>query len=110
MIEIGEDMSSTFQKLEAANHNFERLAAELNRIYERAQEEALALLQSRPQEQVNSPVREWMNPTQLAEYWQLYNDKYEPTTAGILKWGEATHRPVPVTSCVHGRSVAIQSR
>ena len=25
---------------------------------------------------------------QLAEYWQLYNDKNEPTTAGILKWAK----------------------
>jgi len=29
-----------------------------------------------------------MSATQLAEYWQLYNDKNEPTTAGILKWSK----------------------
>ena len=51
------------------DHNVERLAAALNRIYERAQEETLALLQSRPTEQLTTPVREWMNATQLAEYW-----------------------------------------
>jgi hypothetical protein len=82
---------NVFRELTTTDHNLERLAAELNRIYERAHEETLALLQSRPAEQVISPVREWMNASQLAEYWQLYNDKNEPTTAGILKWAK---RPV----------------
>jgi hypothetical protein len=90
VIEVDESMS-TFRYIAPSNHDVERLAAELNRIYERAQEETLALLQSRPTEQDISSVREWMNATQLAEYWQLYNDKNEPTTAGILKW---TKRPL----------------
>lgn len=77
-----------FRELPTTDHNLERLAAELNRIYERAQAETLALLQARPAEQVISPAREWMNASQLAEYWQLYNDKNEPTTAGILKWSK----------------------
>jgi hypothetical protein len=83
---------NAFRELATTDQNLERLAAELNRSYERAQEETLALLQSRPQEPVPSAVREWMNATQLAEYWQPYNDKNEPTTAGILKWamGKAT--------------------
>lgn len=89
MIEIDESMS-TFRELATTDHNVERLAAELNRIYDRAQQETLALFQTQPAEQVISPVREWMNVTQLAEYWQLYNDKNQPTTAGILKW---TKRP-----------------
>jgi|GEM_PF-970073 len=88
-IEIDESMS-TFRDLVTTDHNVERLTAELNRIYERAQEETLALLQSRPMKREILPAREWMNATQLAEYWQLYNDKNEPTTAGILKW---TKRP-----------------
>jgi hypothetical protein len=25
---------------------------------------------------------------QIEEYWQLYNDKNDPTTAGILKWAK----------------------
>jgi hypothetical protein len=81
---------SSFRHTETSNTSIERLTVELNRIYERALEETLALLHSRRSEQVTTTVREWMNATQLAEHWQLYNDKNEPTTAGILKW---TKRP-----------------
>jgi hypothetical protein len=87
---------STFRDLATTDQNVERLAAELNRIYQRAQEETLALLQSRPTDQLTSPVREWMSATQLAEYWQLYNDKNEPTTAGILKWAKRPPEDFPL--------------
>src|SRR5436190_14691016 len=100
-IKIDETMS-TFRDLATTDHNLERLAAELNRIYERAQAETLALLQSRPMEQVVSPVREWMNATQLAEYWQLYNDKNEPTTAGILKWAKRPEEQFPLPHAYMG--------
>ena len=100
-IEIDKSMS-TFRDLATTDHNLERLAAELNRIYERAQEETLALLQSRPTEQVISPLREWMNVTQLAEYWQLYNDKNEPTTAGILKWSKRPSDQFPLPHAYMG--------
>lgn len=80
----------------------ERLAAELNCIYERALEETLALLQTQPVEQLISPVREWMNATQLAEYWQLYNDKNEPTTAGILKWTKRSLDQFPLPHAYMG--------
>lgn len=95
-IEIDDNMS-TFRDLTTTDQNVERLITELNRIHERAQEETFALLQSRPPEQVASTAREWMNATQLAEYWQLYNDKNEPTTAGILKWSKrpADQFPLP---------------
>jgi len=75
----------------------EELVTQVSRIYERAQNETLALLQSRPPEKIVIPVREWMSATQLAEYWQLYNDKNEPTTAGILKWSKrpADQFPLP---------------
>ena len=102
MIEIDDTMSTFRDLATTTDHNLERLAAELNRIYERAQEETLALLQSRPTEQAISTVREWMNATQLAEYWQLYNDKNEPTTAGILKWAKRPARSVSAASCIHG--------
>ena len=101
VIEIAESMS-TFRNLATTDHNVEKLAAELNRIYERVQEETLALLQSRPAEQVVSPVREWMNATQLAEYWQLYNDKNEPTTAGILKWAKRSPEQFPLPHAYMG--------
>jgi hypothetical protein len=67
-------------------HRINELAAQVSRIYERAQDETLALIQSQPSGETLAPAREWMSATQLAEYWQLYNDKNEPTTAGILKW------------------------
>lgn len=66
----------------------EELMTQVSRIYERAQNETLALIQSRPAEKIVVPVREWMSATQLAEYWQLCNEKNEPTTAGILKWSK----------------------
>ena len=33
----------------------------------------------------------------MAEYWQLYNENNEPTTAGILKWAKrpADKFPLP---------------
>jgi hypothetical protein len=96
VIEFSESMS-TFLEDKTGNHITEELALQVGRIYERAQREALALLQSRPTEKVVVPVREWMSATQLAEYWQLYNDKNEPTTAGILKWSNrpADQFPLP---------------
>ncbi len=66
----------------------EELMTQVSRIYERAQNETLALIQSRPAEKIVVPVRQWMSATQLAEYWQLCNEKNEPTTAGILKWSK----------------------
>ncbi len=78
------------------------LAADVVRIYERAQSETLALLQSRPVEKVVIPVREWMSATQLAEYWQLYNDKNEPTTAGIVKWSRRPPDQFPLPHACMG--------
>ena len=101
MLELGKSMNA-FQELPTTDHNLERLVAELNRIYERAQEETVLLIQSRPMEQVSSPVREWMNATQLAEYWQLYNDKNEPTTAGILKWAKRPREQFPLPHAYMG--------
>ena len=91
-----------FRDLPTTDQNLERLAAELNRIYERAQEETLALLQSQPQESITSPVREWMNAAQLPEYWQLYNDKNEATTAGILKWAKRSPEEFPLPHAYMG--------
>lgn len=76
----------------------DELAAQLSRIYERAQDEMLMLLRSQqPTAKLVTPLPEWMSVTQLAEYWQLYNDNNEPTTAGILKWAKrpADQFPLP---------------
>jgi hypothetical protein len=43
-----------------------------------------------------------MNATQLAEYWQLYNDKNEPTTAGILKWAKRPPDQFPLPHAYMG--------
>ena len=80
----------------------EELREQVVRIYERAQNETLALIQSRPAEKIVMPVREWMSATQLAEYWQLYNYKNEPTTAGILKWSKRPPDKFPLPHAYMG--------
>jgi hypothetical protein len=65
------------------------LLDQVSRIYERTRDEVLTLIRSHePAQHLATPPREWMSATQLAEYWQLYNDNDEPTTAGILKWAK----------------------
>ena len=80
----------------------EELVTQVSRIYERAQNETLALIQSRPAEKIDTPVREWMSATQLAEYWQLCNDKNDPTTAGILKWAKRPPDQFPLPHAYMG--------
>ena len=80
----------------------EDLAEQVARIYQRAQSETLALIQSRPAEPRTAPLPEWLSPTQLAEYWQLYNDKNEPTTAGILKWSKRPSDRFPLPHAYMG--------
>ncbi len=70
----------------------DELLTQVARVCERTKDELLVLLRS--YESAANPItprREWMSATQLAEYWQLYNENNEPTTAGILKWAK---RPV----------------
>jgi len=93
---------ATFRDDAVRVHTTEELSAQLARIYERAQNETLALLQSRPPEKIIAPMREWMSATQLAEYWQLYNDKNEPTTAGILKWAKRVPDQFPLPHAYMG--------
>jgi len=72
-----------------SDHIPEELAAHAKRVAERVEAEVLELLRCRLADQLPAPEpvpREWMTTSQLAEYWQLHNDKNEPTTAGILKW------------------------
>ena len=74
------------------------LLDQVSRIYERAHDEVLTLLRSHePAERSATPLREWMSATQLAEYWQIYNENNEPTIAGILKWAKrpADKFPLP---------------
>lgn len=77
----------------------DELITQVARIFERARDELLTLLptQQPPVPSTLTPLPEWMSATQLAEYWQLYNDKNEPTTAGILKWAKrpADQFPLP---------------
>ncbi|HUE84008.1 MAG TPA: hypothetical protein VMM84_18035 [Pyrinomonadaceae bacterium] len=101
VIESDQSMS-TFRDLATSDHNSEELALQVARIYERAQIETLALLQSRPPEKIIAPVGEWMSAPQLAEYWQLYNDKNEPTTAGILKWSKRPAEQFPLPHAYMG--------
>jgi hypothetical protein len=78
------------------------LAEAVVRIYQRAQTETLALIQSRPAEMAGASARDWMSAMQLAEYWQLYNDKNEPTTAGILKWSKRRPDQFPLPHAYMG--------
>ena len=79
------------------------LLDQVSRIYERARVEVLTLLRSyEPAEYSVLPPREWMSATQLAEYWQLYNDKNEPTTAGILKWAKRPPDQFPLPHAYMG--------
>jgi hypothetical protein len=82
--------------------NEKALAEEVVRIYQRAQTETLALIQSRTAEMVDATARGWMSAIQLAEYWQLYNDKNEPTTAGILKWSKRPPDQFPLPHAYMG--------
>jgi len=66
----------------------DELADRVARICERTRSEVLELLQSQPAEKAVVLLPDWMSAVQLAQYWQLYNDKNEPTTAGILKWSK----------------------
>jgi hypothetical protein len=78
------------------------LAQAVVSIYQRAQTETLALIQSRTIETATASDREWMSATQLAEYWQLYNEKNEPTTAGILKWSKRQPDQFPLPHAYMG--------
>ncbi len=78
------------------------LAEEVVRIYQRAQTETLALIQSRPTRMTGAPAQEWMSASQLAEYWQLYNDKNEPSIAGILKWSKRRPDQFPLPHAYMG--------
>jgi hypothetical protein len=81
------------------------LLDQVSRIYERARVEVLTLLQSHePAERSVMPPREWMSATQLAEYWQLYNENNEPTTAGILKWAKRPSNKFPLPHAYMGIS------
>lgn len=64
------------------------LNEKLTRVFDRATQDAIALLLSHRENQQPSPepIPEWMTASQLAQYWQLVNANGEPTTAGIIKW------------------------
>lgn len=58
-------------------------------IFREAEYKALAMIYALPlglcdHQTQNQP--EWMTASQLAEYWQLFNDENKPTTSGIMKW------------------------
>lgn len=101
LLEIAHPMNN-LRKGSAGGFTIKELAEQVARIYERAQSETVALIQSRPADKIATPVREWMSATQLAEYWQLYNDKNEPTTAGILKWSKRPHDQFPLPHAYMG--------
>jgi hypothetical protein len=80
----------------------EEQAREVVRIYERATNEMLVVLKTTPATKTPVKTQDWMTATQLAEYWQLYNDKNEPTSAGILKWAKRTPNQFPLPHAYMG--------
>ena len=81
----------------------DELMEQVNRLGERLVRDVLALVSQLPEKengQGAAQSQEWMTALQLAEYWQLYNDKGEPTTAGIMKWAkrEPEQSPLPHAS------------
>ena len=81
----------------------DELITQVARIFERARDELLNLLPTQPPVPTTlTPLPEWMSATQLAEYWQLYNDKNEPTTAGILKWSKRPPDQFPLPHAYMG--------
>ena len=81
----------------------DELLTQVTRVCERAKDELLMLL--RAHESAANPItppRDWMSATQLAEYWQLYNENNEPTTAGILKWAKRTADKFPLPHAYMG--------
>jgi hypothetical protein len=93
---------STFSDEELGIPIGAELAEEVASIYDRARNQTLVLLKSQPEQNVIAPPREWMTATQLAEYWQLYNDRNEPTTAGILKWAKRPTDQFPLPHAYMG--------
>ena len=69
---------SNLRERPTGRHTIKELAAEVARIYERAQSETLELIQARHAEKIDTPSREWMSAIQLAECWQLYNWSKRP--------------------------------
>src|SRR6266851_6298486 len=80
----------------------DELADRVARICERTRSEVLELLQSQPAEKAVVLMPDWMSAVQLAQNWQLYNDKNEPTTAGILKWSKRPSDQFPLPHAYMG--------
>jgi hypothetical protein len=80
------------------------LPEQIARICERTRHELLTLIASQPPPMPStaSASADWMSATQLAEYWQLHNDKGEPTVAGILKWSKRPQDQFPLPHAYMG--------
>jgi hypothetical protein len=72
-------------------------------ICDRAKHELLALMKSLPLGPAASKsLPEWMTASQLAEYWQILDEKGKPRTAGILKWAKRTPEEFPLPHAYMG--------
>ena len=80
------------------------LKEKLTRVFDRATQDAIALLLSHRENQQPSPepIPEWMTASQLARYWQLVNSNGEPTTAGIMKWARRSESEHPLPHAYMG--------
>jgi hypothetical protein len=82
----------------------ERALDQVALICDRAKYELLALMKSLPSvDQGRHPrLPEWMTAAQLAEYWQIVDEKGNPRTAGILKWAKRTSEEFPLPHAYMG--------
>jgi hypothetical protein len=80
------------------------LEEKLNRVLDRATQDAIALLLSHCEKEkpATEPILEWMTASQLARYWQLVNTNGEPTTAGIMKWVRRSENEHPLPHAYMG--------
>jgi hypothetical protein len=82
----------------------QRASDQVELICDRAKHELLALMKSLPsvdREQQKS-LPEWMTAVQLAEYWQIVDEKGKPRTAGILKWIKRKSEEFPLPHAYMG--------
>lgn len=79
----------------------EKMAIQVARICERAQNELLASLQSIPAERPTAQPQDWMSAIQLAEYWQLDNDKNEPPNHCNTRVVKAAVRSLSTSARLH---------
>ena len=82
----------------------DELTDKVERIFERAKHEALALVVSAGTAKPDGaePSPEWLTDVELARYWRLFNRDGEPVTAGIRAWAKRPPAEFPLPHAYMG--------